>query len=95
MHFELLCDQLYGSNIDTQTRQSADNALKTFIEEPGNLGLLKQFLENTQQVHAQALAASALKNLFVKHWAVITADEKIAIKDYILNFLAAKGPSLS
>ena len=41
------------------------------------------------------MAASSLKNCFVKHGANIPPEEKIAIKDYILNFLAAKGPQLN
>jgi hypothetical protein len=40
----------------------------------------------------QALAATGLKNLFTKHWSGIPSQEKLAIKDYILNFLAQKGP---
>jgi hypothetical protein len=31
----------------------------------------------------------------MKHWQVIPPQEKIAIKDYILNFLASKGPQLN
>ena len=43
-----MCDQFYASNTDSQTRQNADNALKTFTDDPKNLALLKYFLENSQ-----------------------------------------------
>ena len=56
---------------------------------------MKSFLDTTQSSYAQALAASSIKNLFVRHWSAIPTEEKLAIKDYILNFLAAKGVQLS
>ena len=40
--------------------------------------------------YAQYLSASALKNLLGDNWLKIPLEEKVAIKDYLLNFLANK-----
>lgn len=49
---------------------------------------LKLFLENSRNQYAQYLSASSLKNLLGDNWNKIPVAEKIAIKDYLLNFLA-------
>jgi hypothetical protein len=49
---------------------------------------LKLFLEHSSNQYAQYLSASALKNLLGDNWGKIPINEKIAIKDYLLNFLA-------
>jgi len=47
-------------------------------------------LESSNNTYAQFLAASSIKNLFNEHWIKIPVEEKIAIKDYLLNYLATK-----
>jgi hypothetical protein len=34
-----------------------------------------------------------MKQIFIDHWLGIDIQEKISIKDYLLNFLASKGPT--
>ncbi len=48
------------------------------------------FLEHSRNQYAQYLSASALKNILGENWNKIPVQEKMAIKDYLLNFLANK-----
>jgi hypothetical protein len=71
-------------------KQEADRQLKEYSENIGNLSKLKLFLEHSRNQYAQYLSASALKNLLGDNWNKIPVNEKLAIKDYLLNFLANK-----
>jgi len=64
--------------------------LKDFTENIANIPKLKAFLEQSANQYAQYLAASSLKNLLGDNWLKIPLQEKAAIKDYLLNFLASK-----
>jgi hypothetical protein len=59
----------------------------------GNISKLKAVLEHSRNQYAQFLSASALKNLLGDNWGKIPVQEKMGIKDYLLNFLATKALS--
>ena len=71
-----------------KVKQEADRQLKEFSDNLANMSKLKLFLEHSSNQYAQYLSASALKNLLGDNWGKIPINEKIAIKDYLLNFLA-------
>lgn len=95
-HFDGLCSTLYegavaGRGATSQLeKQKADEELKKLTEDLASLGSLKFFLENSQSKYAQFVAASGLKNIFTRHWNKIELAEKLAIKDYLVAFLAKK-----
>jgi hypothetical protein len=104
--FDSLCECLYGSgqyfpasqgaptkdrNIIATNKSQANLALNVFTENPQNLEKLRFVLENSNSVYSQYLAASSLKQLFTTHWSKIPSQEKVGIKDYLLNFLVNKG----
>eukprot|EP00347_Sterkiella_histriomuscorum_P000570 403375338 len=73
-----------------QEKQQADFKLKSFTENVANIPKLKHFLESSSNSYAQYLSASALKNLLGDNWLKIPLEEKVAIKEYLLGFLANK-----
>ena len=64
--------------------------MKEFSENLANISKLKGVLEHSRNQYAQYLSASALKNLLGDNWMKIPVQEKMGIKDYLLNFLASK-----
>lgn len=65
--------------------------MKKICDNIENIPLLKVILDTSTLSSAQYLAASALKNLLGENWLKIPVQEKVNIKDYLLNFLANKG----
>lgn len=51
------------------------------------MGKLKFIIESSANPYAQYLAASAVKILLTDHWLKIPGEEKVAIKNYLLNYL--------
>ena len=51
-------------------------------------------MENSNSKYVKYLSASAMKQLFSTHWTKIPLEEKIAIKDYMLQYLRDQGPSM-
>jgi len=104
LHFEALCNTLYGPDPRAQLgqqraathdeRQRADRELKIFTEDVSNIGALKSYLEKSSSKFAQFVAASALKQLFMEHWSKIPVNEKLSIKDFVTSFLVQKEASL-
>ena len=58
------------------------------------MAALKLYLENSNSKFVQFVSASALKQLFTKHWSSIAVSEKLGIKDFVINFLLAKEATL-
>ena len=52
-----------------------------------NLPKLKYFLESSSNSYVQYLCASAMKTLLTDYWLKIPMNEKIAIKNYLVNYL--------
>jgi exportin-7 len=78
-------------NLIATNKSQANSSLNIFTEDTQNLEKLRFVLENSTSAYSQYLAASSLKQLFTTHWSKIAANEKVGIKDYLLNFLVNKG----
>ena len=96
--FEGYCNTLYaagGAQRSTPAQiKDADENLKKFTENIQNIQLLRYFMENSNSKYVKYLSASAMKQLFSTHWTKIPLEEKIAIKDYMLQQLRDQGPSM-
>ena len=102
--FESLCATLYGPDqsdgqaqntrpASTEERKQANEKLKNFTEDVSNLGALKLFLEKSSSKYVQFVAASALKQLFTQNWSKIPVNEKLGIKDFLINLMVQKEAS--
>lgn len=101
-YFESLCATLYGADpsssqaprqVSNAERKSANEQLNNFTEDVSNLGALKFFLEKSSSKYVQFVAASALKNLFTLNWSKIPVNEKLGIKDFLVNLLMQREAS--
>lgn len=93
--FEQYCETLYGAaaaNVSPQDRQHANESLKQFTDDVGNLQLLLYFVQNSNSKYVQYLSLSALKQLITDNWLKVSFEQINNIKNYILHFLKEKGP---
>lgn len=51
---------------------------------------LKFFIENSQNPFAQYLAASAMKSMLTDCWHKVPLQEKVNIKNYLVNYLMSE-----
>lgn len=89
---ERLCGVLYqGTN-----PAGLKDAQQQLLQLQSNADFIPQckfILDNTQQPYAQILASSSLEVLMTSFWTNINSEGKIEIRNYILNYLAARAPS--
>lgn len=83
---ELLCQQLYEST-DTQVRNQAEKALVTFAESADSLPQCQVVLERSQSPYALLLAASTLTKLVIRSTANITIQDRLQLRNYVLQYL--------
>ncbi|XP_030756336.1 exportin-7 [Sitophilus oryzae] len=83
---EHLCKQLYETS-NTDIRSGAEKALVVFQDSPEALAKCQLLLERGDSAFAQMLAASTLTKL-VSRSTTITVQQKIDIRNYVLNYLA-------
>ncbi|XP_076259646.1 ran-binding protein 16 isoform X2 [Rhynchophorus ferrugineus] len=84
IQIEHLCKQLYETS-DTDIRIGAEKALVVFQESPEALSKCQLLLERADSAFAQTLAASTLTKLVSRN---ITVQQKMDIRNYVLNYLA-------
>ena len=92
--FERNCDTLYGTNagLNTQLAKSqADNYLRQYTEEVGNIDMLFYFFENSGSKYVKFLAAAAIKELLTKNLNKIPPrippEKLITFKEYLMAFI--------
>lgn len=90
---ERMCEQLYTAQ-DPATRQQAESALLQLAASPRHLSQCTMILENSKAPYAQKFAAWVLTKLVTKYWAQIGLDERVQLRNYVLNYLANKGPQI-
>ncbi|XP_077291179.1 ran-binding protein 16 isoform X2 [Arctopsyche grandis] len=86
---ELLCKQLYEAQ-DATLRQEAEKALVGFQESNDTLGRCQALLDRTDSSYAQLLAATTLSRLVSKSTRVLSTQQKIDMRNYVLNYLATR-----
>ncbi|XP_039433176.1 exportin-7 isoform X2 [Culex pipiens pallens] len=84
---ELLCKQFYESQ-DGQARAEAEKALYLFQEDPDALPKCQQLLERSNSGYSQLLAATTLTKLVSKNIQALSMQQRVDIRNYILNYLA-------
>lgn len=64
------------------------------MKKPENLQSLRYFIDASSQMHAQFLAASCLKDVFVECWPQISKDDKVQTKLFLIQMLQQKGANM-
>ncbi|ODN00853.1 Exportin-7 [Orchesella cincta] len=86
---ELLCKHLYESN-DAVQRAEAEKALVNFQNSPDTLVKCQLLLERATSSYAQLLAATTLTKLVSRPAQIISLQQRIQIRNYILTYLATR-----
>ncbi|XP_066279027.1 exportin-7-like isoform X5 [Branchiostoma lanceolatum] len=86
---EVLCKQLYETTNATE-RQEAEKALLNFTNAPNCLNKCQLLLERGTSGYAQLLAASSLTKLVSRNSAGLPLEQRIDIRNYVLNYLATR-----
>eukprot|EP00186_Timspurckia_oligopyrenoides_P005112 CAMPEP_0182444570 /NCGR_PEP_ID=MMETSP1172-20130603/2985_1 /TAXON_ID=708627 /ORGANISM="Timspurckia oligopyrenoides, Strain CCMP3278" /LENGTH=1058 /DNA_ID=CAMNT_0024640159 /DNA_START=44 /DNA_END=3217 /DNA_ORIENTATION=+ len=90
---ESLAVQLYES-VDQKIRSEAEAALVPLSQAPTNVPQCLWLLQNSQAPTVQLLAASSLTKIMSTFTSRLSVQERLEVRNLVLNFLAEKGPSL-
>ena len=90
--FERYCEQLYTSP-DAGVRATAEAALVQLTTSAEYIPQCQQVLEQSSVAYAQLIAANALKRLVQQSWNQLSPADRVEQRNFVLNFLAAKGPA--
>ena len=96
---EALCETLYTgipANIDggTISRHEAQQRLLSLQSSAEFIPQCQYILDNSQSQYARLVASNSLIELITIHWNSFTVPQRIDIRNYVLSYLANKGPSL-
>lgn len=91
---ERLCNQLYAAH-DPASRSAAESVLIPFSNSSTQcLATCTWILDNSSSGYAQKFAAWTLTKVVTTHWSQISQDERVQLRNYVLNYLANKGVGL-
>ncbi|KAL4714799.1 hypothetical protein ACJJTC_002658 [Scirpophaga incertulas] len=89
IQIEVLCKQLYESQ-DPVVRDQAEKAVVAFQESPDTLSKCQALLERADSSYSQLLAATTLTKLLNKSTARLSVQQRLDIRNYVLNYLATR-----
>uniref|UniRef100_A0A7R9U4R6 Importin N-terminal domain-containing protein n=1 Tax=Pinguiococcus pyrenoidosus TaxID=172671 RepID=A0A7R9U4R6_9STRA len=90
---EGLCKTLFEAPNEAE-RQSAQQALVALTSTPEAIPQCQYLLDQSSDPYALYVAASSLTKLITTHWNSFTVPQRVDIRNYVLNYLAQKGPGL-
>jgi len=90
---ESLCEVFYNqpSNPDWAAAKAQVDSMSA---SPEHIPQCQYILDNSQNPYAQLLASSVLKTLITTYWNNFEKAQHITIREYLLQFLAEKGPTI-
>ncbi len=96
---EALCETLYTgipttSNGETITRNEAQQRLLSLQTSAEYIPQCQYILDNSNSQYARLVATNSLTELITIHWNNFTVPQRIDIRNYVLAYLANKGPHL-
>jgi exportin-7 len=97
---EALCETLYtgvpstSENGERVTRQEAQQRLLSLQSSAEYIPQCQYILDNSQSQYARLVATNSLTELITMHWNSFTVPQRIDIRNYVLGYLANKGPAL-
>jgi exportin-7 len=97
---EALCETLYtgipsaGDGGEPVTRQEAQQRLLSLQSSADYIPQCQYILDNSNSQYARLVATNSLTELITVHWNSFTIPQRIDIRNYVLSYLANKGPSL-
>ncbi|OQS03410.1 exportin, partial [Thraustotheca clavata] len=92
-HFEMLCTALYQSS-DERERSLAQQNVLVLQSSAEHIPRCQHILDNSTNMFALLVASTSLTKLITTHWNNFTPAQRIDIRNYVLGYLAQKGPNL-
>ncbi|XP_077991950.1 exportin-7-like [Glandiceps talaboti] len=86
---EVLCKQLY-TTANPGERNEAEKALVNFTNSPDCLSRCQLLLERGNSPYSQLLAASSLTKLVSRNTGNLPLEQRIDMRNYVLNYLATR-----
>ena len=90
---EALCHALYLGNSPSQ-RAEAQASLLALQSSVDFIPQCQFILDNSQQSYAQLLASTSLEVLITQYWNNFTLEQRMEIRNYVLNYLATHAHTL-
>lgn len=96
---EALCEALYTgipAKLETGavSRQEAQQRLLSLQSNAEYIPQCQYILDNSTSQYARLVASNSLIELITTHWNSFTVPQRIDIRNYVLGYLANKGPQL-
>lgn len=96
---EALCETLYTgvpAKLETGevTRQEAQQRLLSLQSNAEYIPQCQYILDHSTSQYARLVASNSLIELITTHWNSFTVPQRIDIRNYVLGYLANKGPQL-
>mmetsp|Transcript_1464 Transcript_1464/g.3889 ORF Transcript_1464/g.3889 Transcript_1464/m.3889 type:complete len:1109 (-) Transcript_1464:452-3778(-) len=90
---ENLCKAVYNPSSEAE-RQAAQQQLVALTSSAEAIPQCQYLLDQSSEPYALYVAASSLTKLITTHWNSFTVAQRVDIRNYVLNYLAQKGPGL-
>lgn len=90
---ENLCNALYNGT-STSQRTEAQQQLLMLQSSAEFIPQCQFILDNSSQPYAQLLASTSLETLITQFWNNFTVEQKLEVRNYVLNYLANNAHSL-
>ena len=93
MHIEDLCQKVFGNSSPAE-KHAAQEELNKLQTSTDNIPICQYVLANSETSYVIIVASQALTTLITTHWNNFTTEQRVAIRNYILDYLANRGPEL-
>ncbi|CAI5723453.1 hypothetical protein KXD40_000640 [Peronospora effusa] len=90
---ETLCRVLYESGNESE-RAHAQQAVLILQSSAEYIPQCQYVLDNSSSPYALLVASTSLTKLLTSHWNNFTTSQRVDIRNYVLGYLAQKGPTL-
>ncbi|KAF4035500.1 Importin-beta N-terminal domain [Phytophthora infestans] len=90
---ETLCRVLYESGNEVE-RAHAQQAVLILQSSAEYIPQCQYVLDNSSSPYALLVASTSLTKLITSHWNNFTTPQRVDIRNYVLGYLAQKGPTL-
>ena len=92
VQLEQCCNAMYNGTPDD--RRKAHDMLIPLVSSIENIAQIQYVLGNSSNMHALIFASSGLRDLLTKNWARVPQVQRDETKEFLLSYLAQRGPQL-
>src|SRR5690349_10816944 len=90
---EAVCTALYTSSNEME-RSMAQQSVLQLQASSENIPRCQYILDHSNCMYALLVASNSLTKLITTHWNNYTSQQRVDVRNYVLAYLAQKGPNL-